>query len=139
MVDRDFTTEYVLSLISSDGRRVEGLLRLDEEHESLTLQYPGGRLEAVDEDFFESFCRIREKLEAEGIRPSCYGASRNVYPSAMSRDMGGGLQAYKLTVGQPGRIADLVDIFSTGPDVVPVPVAEQRDFYYRWLESIRRR
>jgi len=136
-VEHDFVTEYPLSLVSADGRSSEGLLRLDEEHDTLTLEYAGGRLEVVDEDYFAALCRIREKLEADGLRPVCYGASRNVYPSGMSRDMGGGLRAHKLKLGQPGRIADLVEIFSTGPDVAPVPVAEQREFYLHWLESLR--
>jgi hypothetical protein len=135
-MEHDFVTEYPLSLVSSDGRCSEGLLRLDSEHDTLTLEYTDGRIEVTDSDYFEAFCRIRESLEADGLRPVCYGASRNVYPSGMSRDMGGGLRAYKLQLGQPGRIADLVDIFSTGPDVVPVPVAEQRECYLRWLESL---
>jgi hypothetical protein len=139
MVEDDFITEYPLSLVSADGRSLDGLLRLDEKHDTLTLDYAGGRLEVVNGDYFEAFSCIREKLEAEGLRPFCYGASQNVYPSGMSRDMGGGLRAYKLTLGQPGRIADLVDIFSTGPDAMPVPVAEQREFYSRWLESLRNR
>lgn len=139
MAEPDFVTEYPLSLVSFDGRSSDGLLRLDAERDTLVLEYAGGRIEVVDSDYFEALCRIRERLEADGLRPICYGASRNVYPSGMSRDMGGGLRAYKLQLGQLGRTADLVDIFSTGPDVVPVPVAEQREFYLRWLESIHAR
>src|SRR5262245_27555930 len=116
MAGNDSIIEYPLSLVSPDGRRIEGLLRLDEERDILTLEYDGNRLEGEDRNYFEAFCRIREKLEADGLRPFCYGACINVYPSGMSRDMGGGLRASKLTLGQQGRIADLVDIFSTGPD-----------------------
>ena len=112
------------------------MLRVDEASDALTLEYAGKRLAIADEDYFEALCRIREELESEGLRPLCHGASQNVYPSGMSRQMGGGWRAYKLTLGQVGRVADLVDIFTTNPDVVPVSVAEQREFYSRWLESL---
>lgn len=88
-------------------------------------------------DFFDALCRIRLQLEAEDLRPRCYGASLNVYPSDMARDMGRGLTAYKLTSGQQGRTADLVDIFDDGPDVVPSSVEDQAQFYQDWLVSLR--
>jgi hypothetical protein len=139
MVENEPITEYRLTLGSADGRIIQGVLRLDEGKDILTLEYMGRRLEAADEDYFEAFCRIRENLEAEGLRPLCYGASRNVCPSQMSRQMGGGIRAYKLTLGQPGRIADLVDIFAAGEDMDPVSVTEQREFHDCWLASLRRK
>jgi hypothetical protein len=136
MEDRSVTA-YLVPLVFPNERRVEGAFCLDEGHHTLTLGYRGGRLQVViDEDYFEAFCRIREKLEADGIRPFCYGANRNVYPSGMSRDMGGGLMAYKLTLGQPSRSADLVNIFIVGLDVEPVSVSEQREFYLSWVASL---
>jgi hypothetical protein len=139
MAEDDLITEYALCVVSADGRSLPALLRVDERRDALTLDYAGRRLDVADEDYFEAFCRMREDLEAEGLRPVCYGASRNVYPASMGRQMGGGWRAYRLTLGQPARIADLVDIFSIGPDVVPVPVAEQREFYSRWLDSLRKK
>jgi hypothetical protein len=136
MEKHNLITEYPLLLVAADGRNVPALLRIDEERDVLTLDYADRRLEIAGEDYFEALCRIREELEAEGLRPLCYGASRNVYPSGMSRQMGGGWRSYKLTLGRAGRTADLVDIFTSGPDVVPVPVAEQREFYTQWLESL---
>jgi hypothetical protein len=53
----------------------------------------------------------------------------------MARDMGGGLRAYKLTLGQRGRMQDLVCIFDTGPNVQPTTVAAQREYFHGWLKS----
>jgi hypothetical protein len=50
--------------------------------------------------------------------------------------MGGGVKAYKLRMGAHSRIADLVSIFDTSPDVSPVSVDEQERFYREWLQSI---
>ena len=54
---------------------------------------------------------------------------RNVYPSGMGRDMGAGLKAYRFSLGRAARLEDLVFIFETGDDVVPVTVQEQREYY----------
>ena len=85
------------------------------------------------DDFFESLCKVRNRLEALGLRPHCYGASENVYPSGMARDMGGGLRAYKLVIGKHAKTEDLVGIFDSGDDVRPVSVEQQRTFWKRWL------
>ena len=54
----------------------------------------------------------------------------------MSLDMGGGIKAYKLQMGVHGKLADLVSIFDTGPDVSPATVSEQEQFYKEWLASL---
>jgi hypothetical protein len=77
---------------------------------------------------------IRRELEKDGIRLRCYGASKNVYPSRMSIEMGAGAQAYKMTMGQ--QATDLVSIFASGPDVEPATVDEQRAFFEAWGESL---
>ena len=78
---------------------------------------------------------IRRELETDRILLHCYGASRNVYPSGMGRDMGAGLKAYKLTIGKRARMEDLVFIFDTGNDVEPATVSAQKEFYERWLKE----
>jgi len=102
----------------------------------LTCTYRGKTISAEAPDFFEALRAIRLQLEADGVVPFCYGASLNVYPSPMARGMGGGLKAYRLTRGSPARTADLVDIFSEGPDVVPASVEAQAKFYDDWLASL---
>lgn len=92
----------------------------------------------ADADYFATLALVRRDLEAEGWLLSCYGASRHVYPSAMSRDMALGLKAYKTYLGQPGGPDDMVDIFATGPDVEPATVDEQKAFHEQWFRSLSR-
>ncbi|HEX8209841.1 MAG TPA: hypothetical protein VF584_06605 [Longimicrobium sp.] len=102
----------------------------------LSLTHQGRTLHAEASDYFEALCHIREVLEQDGTRLLCYGASRNVYPSGMARDMGAGLRAYRLTPGRHSSGAELQDIFATGPDVLPATVEEQRRYRDEWLVSI---
>jgi hypothetical protein len=51
--------------------------------------------------------------------------------------MGAGLKAYKLAPGKHAKMADLVEIFSTGPDVIPAFVRLQREFYEEWLNTAK--
>jgi hypothetical protein len=95
----------------------------------------GKQISCSDRDFFEAFCRVRERLESDGLIPLCYGASKNVFPSGMLRDMANGLRAYRLIMGQCTRRGDGVSIFDIGPDVEPVSVQDQAEFYRQWLES----
>jgi len=71
------------------------------------------------------------------LLPFCYGASLNVFPSGMSRDMGLGLKAYRLTKGHQAFNKDLVSIFDAGPDVIPSFVVNQKEYYEDWIESLK--
>lgn len=103
----------------------------------LSLQFRGKEISSNDNDFFGAMCSIRKVLEEEGALLRCYGASKNVYPSGMSRSMGSGDKAYKMTMGAPSKLTDLVSIFDTGPDVDPATIAEQEAFHDAWIESLR--
>jgi hypothetical protein len=94
---------YQVELISPAGGRSHGAFVFDDEEDvcRLTFRYAGGEFTAEASDYFETFCRLRERLEAAGWRPVCYGGSRDVYPSGMCRDMGRGLKAYRLHPGRP--------------------------------------
>jgi hypothetical protein len=102
---------------------------------TLRCEVRGQRLEATAGNYFAALCALRETLEAQGLIPVCWGASRNVYPSGMALDMGQGLSAYRTVIGEPARITDLVEIFATDPEVQPATVREQREFHERWLAS----
>ena len=117
----------------------EAVFTLHEEENTrrLSCSYRGKRIEAEATDFFEALCKIRIQLWEERLVPFCYGASLNVYPSGMGRDMGRGLKAYKLAKGKHTTIADLVDIFAEGPDVIPAPVETQKEFWKEWLATPR--
>lgn len=131
-----------VTLISSDGSAVPGEFLLWEESPGdadrvrLAVKFGGGEITHEADDFFSALCSIRTELEVTGLMPRCYGSSRNVYPSGMSRGMGTGDKAYRLYPGQRGRTADLVEIFDDGPDVDPVSVLVQEDHYRAWLESL---
>ena len=79
------TDRYPARLVSRTKGEAEGVFVLGEheygDHVTLTLQYPGGEVTSEASDYFEAMCQIRNRLEADGWRPVCYGSSRNVYPS----------------------------------------------------------
>lgn len=129
---------YNVKLIGQAGESLDAAFDLDPDQDpcTLRLRYSGGELTATEEDFFEALCTIRRQLEGVGLRPDCYGASRDVYPSPMSRGMGGGLKAYKLRMGGQAQMADLVFIFDRGLDTEPVTVGEQEEYYRRWVKSL---
>ena len=102
----------------------------------LTVEISGRELSNTAGDYFDAMCGVRLVLEQEGTLLRCYGASLNVYPSGLMRDMALGLKAYKHTLGCKGKSEDIVSIFDSGPDVQPATVAEQKAFWKSWLESI---
>ena len=62
-------------------------------HCRLRCEYRDKVIESSATDFFQALCDVRSLLAKDGLIPLCYGASLNVYPSGMARDMGqGGLQ-----------------------------------------------
>src|SRR5258706_11846194 len=73
----------------------------------LGLRFNGREIVVGHEDYFHAMQKIRLELEKDGILLNCYGASRNVYPSAMSIDMGAGHKAYRLTIGEHAKISSL--------------------------------
>jgi hypothetical protein len=129
---------YSVELAPAAGPSVEGVFLLDRSSRPcrLTLQWGSDAIRVEASDYFEALCLIRVQLEPKGLRPVCYGASKNVYPSGMARDMGSGLKAYRTRTGERARQSDLVRIFDTGPDVEPVSVEEQRAYHDQWLASV---
>jgi hypothetical protein len=107
------------------------------EHCRLRCEYRDKAVECTATDFFQALCDVRGLLAKDGLIPFCYGASLDVYPSGMARDMGRGLRAYKIAMGRHAKIDNLVDIFAEGPDVIPASVAAQDEFYHDWLASPR--
>lgn len=85
-------------------------------------------------DCFAALQGIRRKTEGRGWSIHCLGARKNVWPSAMSRDMGGGFKAYVITMGQPA--IELVDILDTDQSPDGSTVAEQEAFAKSWFASL---
>jgi hypothetical protein len=86
-------------------------------------------------DLFEGLIAFREELEKIGARLLCAGARPEVYPSGMSRNMGGGRKAYIHPLG--ASATEMVDIFDFAPPESVGTVAEQRAFRDRWIQSLR--
>ena len=121
------------------GEEFEGLFELEELQNtndvSLSFSYAENSVNQVAEDYFTALCRIREELEKQGVSVICNGASKDVYPSPMMRDMGDGDQAYRLKVGVPAKMTDVVNIFEVDKDnFIPSTVLEQEEFYQEWLK-----
>ncbi len=131
-----------VDLLASDGGVIRAEFWLGEESPEhpdlvrLSIAFQGSEIVRDDEEFWSALRSIRVELGAIGLRPRCYGSSRNVYPSAMGQSMGVGNKAYQLEMGRQGRMADLVDIFEDGPGVDPASVEEQEAFYEAWLRSL---
>jgi len=130
--------EYSIPLRGPADAELTAVVSIDHDSEEsrVTLAWDGETLSVAAEDYFEAFIVIRRALAERGIVPLCYGASRNAYPSSMSRSMGGGLQVYRMATGQQARQQTLVSIFDTGPDVDPASPEEQRAFFEEWLGSL---
>jgi hypothetical protein len=97
-------------------------------------ELPTKRYEGTD--LFECLCNLRKQLDKLGIKILCNGSRIDTHPSRMSRDMGGARKVYQLTMGQQGRLEDLVDIFAEAPAEKVGTVEEQKAFYSRWLDSL---
>lgn len=89
------------------------------------------------DDCFAALQIIRKMAEGQGWSICCKGARRNVWPSAMSRQMGGGVKAYTLEMGQQGQLDSLVEIFDPDAPESYSSVADQEAFAQAWFESLR--
>jgi hypothetical protein len=95
--------------------------------------------EFLADDVFNALVSLRRELEEIGALLLCAGARPDVFPSGMSRDMGGGIKAYVNRIGMPAGKPDIVDIFDyAGPESVG-SVDEQCVFHMKWIESLRQR
>jgi hypothetical protein len=121
----------------SDGERATFEISDVKNRCLLTCRYRDKTISSEAADFFDALVSIRRQLQRDDLIPYCYGASLNVFPSGMARDMARGLAAYKLTPGKHASRADLVGIFDEGTDVVPADVDAQEQFFRDWLESPR--
>lgn len=136
-------TTKPVEIVSSDGRSISGEFTLWEEAPDnpdqvrLDLHFAGEAVTAVADTFFDALADIRKVLEGRELRPKCFGACRDVYPSPMIRSMGGGEQAYRLKPGCQAKMEDLIPIFASEPEINPVSVEEQEEFYRKWLKSLK--
>ncbi|GHB43266.1 hypothetical protein GCM10010347_10590 [Streptomyces cirratus] len=55
-------------------------------------------VEHVAWNLFEALAKVRTDLQQAGLKPAVEGACRDVYPSRMALEMGGGRKAYRWPV-----------------------------------------
>ena len=96
-----------------------------------------GRREFSGDDLFNALIALRIELEGMGVQLLCSGARIDVFPSAMSRQMGGARKAYVTRLKRPGLPADLVDIFDYSAPESVGSVAQQKAFHDKWFASLR--
>jgi hypothetical protein len=124
------TEQHGLLAVSADGV-MHGVLAVTFNPPELTFLLGSSSYSAAGYDLFDALTTLRRSLESDGWLICCAGASRDVYPSGMSRQMSGGRAAYRHVTGrQPGQ-ADLVDILDAVDPVEVVGVDAQ-------LDSVRR-
>ena len=97
----------------------------------------GQRLRAEASDLFECLVKIRSNLEEERAKVLCNGARLDAYPSRMAREMGGGKKVYLMKMGEKARPEDLVNTFDEAPIEKIGSVADQQDYFLRWLQSAK--
>jgi hypothetical protein len=90
-----------------------------------------------DNDLFECLIQLRKKLSQLSCIPLCNGARYDVYPSRMSREMGGGIMGYIHQIAKHPTDKDLVNIFEYAESNMVVSVDEQKEFYHLWLNSLK--
>jgi hypothetical protein len=124
-----------VSIQMEDGKLEKCLLTIsDSEPWKISLQGAGYDEYAVEaKDLFDGLILLRNELEKSGKKILCNGARKNVWPSGMSRSMGGGRKAYLMEIGCRAR--ELVNIFDYAPPELIVSTKEQEEFSTHWFSS----
>ncbi|MGE7219242.1 hypothetical protein ACQKJC_22425 [Priestia koreensis] len=131
-----------IKLVWEDGKLTEEQLEIyeeapdDEDFVLLKMNLGGDFLSFKSESCFEALEQLRQSLEEKHIQILCNGAALNVYPSPMALSMGVGRLAYRLINGKQAKTEDMVDIFDCDDHYSFVSIAEQRNFYKDWLNSV---
>jgi hypothetical protein len=85
-------------------------------------------------DLFNALLELRRELEQAGHRLLCGGARTDVFPSGMSRSMGGGRKVYVMSLGQPAT--HTIDIFDDAEPAAVGTIMQQKEFHERWIQSL---
>lgn len=131
-----------IKLAMNDGKIFDGILKLyeespdEEEMVLIELLILDDTISVEHDNFFLALQSLRQHLEDKHIQVMCNGAALNVYPSQMQLSMGTGHLAYKLKIGEPARLKDIVNIFEFDNGLRFVKIEEQFSYYNKWLKSL---
>jgi hypothetical protein len=120
---------------------------IDNHEEQATLQYDAAKMVIIftmkngfrkkyeSEDLYLCLAKIR--LDLPHVKFLCKGAKLNVTPSRMCSQMSGGFVAYELKMGKSATFDDIVYIFDYEETDIVNTLKEQKDFYKKWLQSLK--
>jgi hypothetical protein len=100
------------------------------------LEWPGPVIEVAAGDVFDALVRIREQVEPHGWLVAVQGSRLDAYPTAMQREMAGGLAVYVVRLGEPVRLEDVVETFGEADPATLATVAGQRAHLEEWARSL---
>jgi len=129
--------------ILRDGHTEEGIIEFHKEVSEeiiwhLNFISGGIKFSTSNEiSLFDCLCALRTFLAERNACILCNGARIDAYPSRMSIQMGGGRKLYVLRIGEQAVLKDMVDIFDETTIDKIGSVAEQKDFYRKWLSSLK--
>ncbi|WP_354687303.1 hypothetical protein [Cupriavidus necator] len=119
-------------IVPLGGGAPDELIRFEASEESdvcrLRAIYRDQVIDLMASDFFEALCQVRDIMALSGVGPLCYGASLDVYYIDSGEQRGKGMFAHRLIMGQQPEEADVVETFTTGADVCPATVVDQRKY-----------
>ncbi|OOF48005.1 hypothetical protein BKK54_11290 [Rodentibacter genomosp. 1] len=86
------------------------------------------------DNFFE--CLSEFKFCYPNIILFCKGYKINVYPSRMFIQMGMGLKAYEMELGEQATFDNVVSLFDYEEHDLTSSVELQKEYYFKWLNSL---
>lgn len=117
-----------------DGAREQAAIYYDSIKSTINFRMKNGFTKTYEStDLYLCLAKIRH--DHPDIIFMCKGAKLNVTPSRMCSQMSGGVVAYELKNGKPATFEDIVQIFDYEENNLANSLNEQRDFYYKWLNS----
>jgi hypothetical protein len=128
-----------VKLKDADGKIVGGQLTYSAESPwRMALAVPGAMdLQCEERDLFECMLVLRRRLQDQSWTLLCNGARKDVHPSGMSREMSGGLIAYRHQDGRKPTRGDALNIVEYAAPELVGTIDEQKQHLAWWLQSQR--
>ncbi len=133
------TDDLQVTIQEADGRQEPIRLEIVSTIPGKLFVTGGGfaRQEFHGLDLFDAVIALRRTLESRHVKLLCAGARTDVFPSGMTRSMGGGRKAYLMQLGKPAGAQSMVDIFDYAESSRIGSVDEQAEFRRKWAESLK--